>query len=418
MTAKQLTDGLTVSESWLHHLDLRRLMERQLRRSDVVGRSVDVVAIGKASRAMASACREVLGDGVVRQLVVVDGSSGDSTNEDVVVGDHPFPGPESLRAGEKLLAFLDSPTDAVCTVFLVSGGASSLCALPEAPIGLGELTQIFQAALETGANITTLNRLRAATSRIAGGAVLRHVRTPRSLSLIMVDNVISGPRWVASGLTFDYQPDRRELNALLKLVDQVDSPLAQMVYEASVARARTVARPATTSHENRVIARPSMVLAHTMAAAQQLNYRVVDMGGDVHGDVHDVVDKWERAIVRELANGDPLCVVGVGEITVRVQGAGLGGRCQEFAWAMAPVLATLGRDGAFIARATDGRDFVAGVSGAWADTTTTQRAADIGIEWEAVALDNDTFRGLSALNQLLIGPSTGWNLCDLYLALF
>jgi glycerate-2-kinase len=85
---------------------------------------------------------------------------------------------------------------------------------------------------------------------------------------------------------------------------------------------------------------------------------------------------------------------------------------------MAEVLAPLERPGVFVARASDGRDFVRGVAGAWVDASTTQRAHALGINWLTVASQNDTFSGLLALEQLLDGSSTGWNLCDLYLALF
>jgi glycerate-2-kinase len=84
---------------------------------------------------------------------------------------------------------------------------------------------------------------------------------------------------------------------------------------------------------------------------------------------------------------------------------------------MAKVLERTTRDGVFVARATDGRDFVQGVGGAWVDTSTIARAASLGIDWAAIAVENDTFRGLSALGQVIEGSGTGWNLCDLYVAI-
>jgi glycerate-2-kinase len=161
-----------------------------------------------------------------------------------------------------------------------------------------------------------------------------------------------------------------------------------------------------------------MVLDSAARSAEHRGYRVVQMGSDLHGDVHDVVDHLSETLSNELVTPGPLCVLGVGEVTVQVRGPGTGGRCQEFAWAMAEVLAALERPGVFVARASDGRDFVPGVAGAWVDASTTRKAQSLGIDWLAVSLQNDTFSGLSALDQLLIGTSTGWNLCDLYITLF
>ena len=68
----------------------------------------------------------------------------------------------------------------------------------------------------------------------------------------------------------------------------------------------------------------------------------------------------------------------------------------------------------FVARASDGRDFVRGVAGAWVDETTRREAQRRGIDWSSIAEQNDTFVGLRTLDQLIDGSSTGWNLCDIY----
>jgi glycerate-2-kinase len=340
--------------------------------------------------------------------------SGDGPATEIVVGEHPLPGEGSERAGERLLGFLGEPTEASCTLFLISGGASSLCVRPEPPMDRAALHTLFATALATGMDITALNRLRAATSSIAGGAVLRHVRTAKSLALIMVDNVVSGPAWVASALTYDYQPSPEEVAELIR-EGELATGLATTVLEASARRRTLLQRAVTTSHENVVVVEPVTLLEDAVRSADRRGYRVVRWGEDVQGDVHDVVDSLARTLRVELMTPGPLCIVGVGEVTVRVRGPGTGGRCQEFAWAMAEVLATLDRPGVFVARASDGRDFVPGVAGAWVDVATTRRARALGVEWSKISAENDTYTGLSALGQVLTGTSTGWNLCDLYL---
>jgi glycerate-2-kinase len=83
---------------------------------------------------------------------------------------------------------------------------------------------------------------------------------------------------------------------------------------------------------------------------------------------------------------------------------------------MAGVLEHLGRDAAFAARSSDGRDFLRGVAGAWVDATTKRRAQALGMDWLHLKRENDSYRGLLAVDQLLAGGHTGWNLCDLYVA--
>jgi glycerate-2-kinase len=411
-----LTDALAISDAWSSELNLRELLEQQLGASGALEGVLDVVALGKAAREMASALHDVVGERVQRQLIIVDEGPAFSLLSDVefVIGDHPLPGLGSLMAGERLVEFLEKPTTAECTIFLVSGGASSLCALPESPVTLEDLHELFQAVLAAGADITTLNQLRAACSRIAGGAILRRVRTPRSLTLVMVDNVVSGERWVASGLTFDYAPTRGEVATLLETVGRGTGRLAEKILEARERRGALMSAPVKTVHENRVIAAPSQVLSAVVKEAARRGYQVIDAGASLHGDVHDVVTLMAEQLSKTARRG-PFCVVGVGEVTLRVRGSGNGGRCQDFAWRMADVLDGEHRDVVALARATDGRDYVKGIAGGWVDATTGRRARERGINWSTVVEASDSFSALHDLGQLIAGGRTGWNLCDVYL---
>jgi glycerate-2-kinase len=143
-------------------------------------------------------------------------------------------------------------------------------------------------------------------------------------------------------------------------------------------------------------------------------YQVIDMGANICGDVNDVVAQWSSAI--DASSHGPIALVGVGEVTVKVRGAGEGGRCQQFAWLMADVLAKNVGAGAFVAQASDGRDHVQGVAGAWVDGMTSAIARDRGIDWAEVAQSHNTYPALKELGHLIEGGHTGWNLCDLYVA--
>jgi glycerate 2-kinase len=417
VTATLLNDALAISDAWSSELDLHQLIEVQLRKLEVLDVEVDVVAIGKAAREMAVVAREVLGANVLRQLIIVDEGPAFSLDADVefVIGNHPLPGLGSLLAGERVVEFLEASTDTQCTIFLISGGASSLCSLPTPPVELGDLHELFAAVLESGADITTLNKLRAACSSISGGAILRSVRTPRSISLIMVDNVISGERWVASGLTFDYAPTHDEVRELLDVIGKRESQLAARILDASGARGEIMRVPATTVHENRVIAEPARVLAAVSREGARRGFRVIELGASLHGDVQEIVELMEAQLTTESLIGGPICVVGVGEVTVRVEGSGTGGRCQEFAWRMAEAFGEYERDVIAVARSTDGRDFVQGIAGGWSDRETIRRARARGIDFSSVVRDSDSYSALHELGQLIAGGRTGWNLCDVYL---
>lgn len=413
--AALLDEALRISSAWREELDMKSLVAKRLSATSPVG-EVDLVAVGKASREMASAAADVLGDRVQRRLIVSEiAREGDS--DEVLVGEHPIPGVGSASAGGALLDFLEAPTSASTTLFLVSGGASSLCVVPAPPLTLDDVGDLWRATVGAGFDITELNTLRAATSVLSGGAVLRHVRTAHGVTLVLVDNAISGAPWVASGLTYDHLIADGTLAELLKRAGVATSALGGRARDAARARDVVMRHAPTTSHHNLVLAAPSTVLEITKAAAARRGYRVVDLGGAINLELSEAAAAWSRHLERASRAEVPTCVVGVGEVIVKVRGTGRGGRCQEFAWSMMPTLADLAHEAVVVASSTDGRDFVADVAGAFATRASLDQARRRGIDWAEIAQNNDTYRGHLALGQLLDGGHSGWNLCDLYLAL-
>lgn len=415
MNRTPLSDALDLSECWRAGLDLHSLMESELRHSGVLAGTVDVVAVGKCATEMANAARTIIGDRLRRGLVIGTHPMVPLSEAawETLVGEHPIPGPGSLASARRLLVFLSEST-AEATLFLVSGGASSLCALPEAPLTTDDLEDVWRAALETGADITALNQLRAATSSIAGGAVLRHVRTPRSRTLVMVDNVISGAAWVGSGLTYNYAPTIEFVETLCASMGVADSSLAERIADAARSRRHLMEIPVASEYENAVLVEPRMMLDLVAREATQRGYRVVNFGAALQGDVSEIAGAY-AATLHGASETAPVCVVGVGEVTIRLETQGRGGRCQELAWMMAEPLSQVNRPSAFVARASDGRDFLEGVAGAWVETETMGHINAAGLDWSSVLRAHDSFQGLTAIGQVLDGSPTGWNLCDLYL---
>lgn len=419
MTPTLVVDADVLSKGWLSDLDMTTVMAGHLIPILKTTSRVDLIAIGKASVGMARCAEQCLAERIERRLIITDAEGAQEAHGDpsVLWGEHPIAGAASLDAAKRLVTFLDADDHADVTVFLISGGASSLCAWPSPPLSLTDLEGLWNAALEQGVDITTLNMARAATSNIAGGAILRHVQSATSRSLIMVDNVVSGAAWVASGLTYDFNPSRAHFESVLEALGLTTTPLGTSLRAALERRSQLMLEPTITHHDNYVVASPSLLHDIVTAHAKRLGYRVVDMGSAVQGDVALIANQWAARLRALLSDHVPTCILGTGEVTVRVAGSGTGGRCQEFAWLMARELATLERKAVFGARASDGRDFLQGVAGAWVDNTTLQRITDSGMQWAEIAVDNDSHRGLERLNQLFEGGHTGWNLCDIYFIL-
>ncbi|MBD0359015.1 MAG: DUF4147 domain-containing protein, partial [Rubrobacter sp.] len=92
-------------------------------------RRVFVLAVGKASGAMARAAGEILGDALDGGMCVVKGGHEEpSSSFEAVAAGHPEPDEGSVQAAEKAEEFLEGLGDDDLLLVLVSGGASALLA--------------------------------------------------------------------------------------------------------------------------------------------------------------------------------------------------------------------------------------------------------------------------------------------------
>jgi hydroxypyruvate reductase len=114
----------------------------------------------------------------------------------------------------------------------------------------------------------------------------------------------------------------------------------------------------------------------------------------------------------------PLCVISSGETTVTVVGDGKGGRNQEFALAMAPMLETLGSAVVASSIGTDGIDGPTDAAGAVVDPTTIVRAQKAGLQSAQAYLDdNNAYAFFDRLGDLIRTGPTNTNVGDLQIIL-
>ena len=95
-------------------------------------RKIFVVAYGKAADSMAEYVSEKIN--VSKGIVVIPKytkSSLSSKKFKVFYSGHPLPDKESVRAGKTILEFVNNRSKGDFLLFLVSGGGSSLLALPD-----------------------------------------------------------------------------------------------------------------------------------------------------------------------------------------------------------------------------------------------------------------------------------------------
>ena len=368
---------------------------------------------------MADAAEQAFGSRVRGGLVVSLAPPATAGPLEVIVGEHPQPGPGSERGGRRALAIAEAvPLDAELIV-LVSGGASSLLAVPAAGLTLGDKRAATGTLLKEGADIYALNTVRKHLSLIKGGRLAAACRA-RSRTLVLSDVVGDDLSFVASGPTVGdpstFDDALRVLDAfggrdaypgaiVAHILAGVDGQLPESPKpgDASLSRAET-----------RLIGGRHDAMRGAAAEAARRGYAVHVFDAPVVGEARNAGPALARqAIEAARTLRRPACVIASGETTVRVKGTGTGGRNQEFALAAAEVIAGAGPQAIFASIGTDGIDGPTDAAGAIVDNSTVDRLNAAGKSVQAVLDDNDSYTCFDSLGDLVRTGPSGTNVGDL-----
>lgn len=363
---------------------------------------VTLVSAGKAAGAMAQGARDVLGDAILRVLVI-GARAGHARDADfpctVLAGDHPVPGERSLAAGRALVEFMERPAGGERLIVCLSGGASSLVEVLPEGVGLADLRRANEWLLGSGWPIGQVNTVRQRLSLIKGGGLGRWLRGRRVLVLALSDvpgndPALIGSGWLAPPLP---EPDPSTMPSWLSgLLARAGVDVQPDASELAGVETRIVGDNAT-----------------ALDAAQELLEQVA---GPVHrysGRLEGEVEPAAEAIAGTLQRGGPGYHLWGGECTVRLgDSPGTGGRCQHLALCVARRLS--GRPGwSLLAAGTDGRDGNTDAAGALVDGGTVERGEDAGMDAGAALAAFDSGSFLDAAGDLVDTGPTDTNVNDL-----
>jgi len=161
-----------------------------------------VVAYGKASDSMAEYVSKKIN--VSQGIVVVPKhtkSSIVSKKFKIFYSGHPLPDKESVRAGKAVRELVNNCSKRDFVLFLVSGGGSSLLALPD-NITLSEKKYATKLLLQCGATIDEFNCVRKHLSMIKGGKLVQNMNCD-GCALVMSDVVSNDLSVISSGCTYN-----------------------------------------------------------------------------------------------------------------------------------------------------------------------------------------------------------------------
>ncbi len=378
-------------------------------------RCIHILSLGKASHAMASPLPGLLAGSPFNGLIITKHiSTPPPPGFEQMTGGHPVPNEDSLKAGEKALAFLNSVEKDDLLLCLISGGGSALMTAPRIGITLDDMGSLTSSLLKSGARVDEINTLRRHLDQLKGGRVAEMVYPARVASLILSDVVGNPLEAIASGPTAPDPTSREDaLNVIRKydLENQIPKSILRALSESSE----------TPKPGDKIFRRIQNVLVGSNAQAAQAALEQTEAEGfharilqtDLQGEARDAA----RIICDQLQETTqtaprPFCFIAGGETTVTVRGHGRGGRNQELALASVTELAGM-ENVLLLSLATDGEDGPTDAAGAVVSGDTLEQGNSLGLSPQTFLQENDAYHYFQTLKDLLKPGPTGTNVNDL-----
>ena len=375
-------------------------VRRALKAFQPKGGKVLLVAAGKAGWQMARAAVEALGrvDGGV--VVTKYGHvKGQISGVDCYEAGHPVPDENGFAATEKALELVQGLTAEDTVLFLLSGGGSALFEKPLLPGG--ELQDITNQLLASGADIVEMNTIRKRLSGVKGGRFAQRCAPANVFSIVLsdilgdpLDMIASGPAVQALAVSEKYR---------LNLSEQAKALLAQETPKA------------LDNVTTRITGSVRELCAAAASACRARGYEPVVLTDRLCCEAREAGSFLGSIVRTHAGQGRKLAFIAGGETVVHLTGKGLGGRNQEIALAAAPALA--GLDAAVFSVGSDGTDGPTDAAGGYVDGDTAAALAAKGWNVFDTLKNNDAYHALQAAEGLIITGATGTNVNDVAVAL-
>ncbi len=305
------------------------------------------VAFGKAGDSMTRALNAIIPikSGIV---VIPKGSKSRIKGKKFQIFNsrHPKPDQTSVKAAKEVMKFLQNKKSDELVIFLVSGGGSSLLAMPN-DITLDDKIYVTNLLLKSGATIQEFNCIRKHLSKIKGGRLVENMKC-QGISLVMSDVEGDDLSSIASGTTYmDDTTFADALDIIEKYKLKRKMPLEVLQVLENGLNKKSLEIPKKSKIENYIIANNSDCLEAMQKTARKIGYNVTIL--QVFGEIKDAVTK----ILENISENQKACLIFGGETTVRVLGKGRGGRNQEMVLRILKntqklkkiVIASMGTDG-------------------------------------------------------------------------
>jgi glycerate 2-kinase len=375
------------------------------------GRTI-VVGAGKAAAAMAKAVEDHWAGPLSGMVITRYGHGVPTRDVEVVEAGHPVPDEAGQAAAAKMLESVRGLTRDDLVLALISGGGSSLFALPAHGLTLADKQAVTRGLLTSGAPISDINCVRKHLSAVKGGRLALAAQPAAIASLIISDVPGDDPAIVASGPTVPDPTTRAQALAILERHGIALPPSVAAWLRNPASETPKPGDPAFARVQNRIVARARDALVAVSRRIEAQGLPVIDLGDAIEGEAREVAREHAQLALHHAREGRACVLLSGGETTVTVKAKGRGGRNSEYLLALA--IALDGRPGIWaIACDTDGIDGTETNAGALISPDTLARARQCGADAQAALQGNDAYGFFQSLGDLVETGPTRTNVNDL-----
>ncbi len=335
-----------------------------------VDKNISVIAFGKASLSMFKGLKAVLGIKNIDNALIIshlDKLPRNSKKIKYFQSSHPFVSNRSLEAGKKIYKFVSKVNKNNKLIVLVSGGGSAMISYPIKEISFQQKKLFLSQLLVSGTPEREVNIIRKSLSRIKGGGLADAAKCKEIINLILSDErshrfdaISSGPTIYSKGI------DPNLIIKKYKLTSLVPINIKNYYNNFDVNKVRGDKKKFYNyligSRENFISDLSKELLSHNVKKVFQLKN---EFNNNAYLFASRLSKKYIN-IYNNLPRGNYV-VLSSGEIQVKVsnlKSAIKGGRNQHLVANMM-LQKPFNFPFMFFALASDGQDFINGVSGAY-----------------------------------------------------
>jgi glycerate 2-kinase len=361
----------------------KRLVIGHLSFSLTAIKNIYVIGAGKASGMMAAEVERILGNRITQGHIIVKyGHSCSLKYIKITEAGHPLPDSNGFEATEAILKISGIASSKDLVICLLSGGGSAL--LTDFPEGSSaeEMMLVNDLLVNSGACIEEINAVRKHLSSVKGGQLARTVFPATIVSLILsdvpgdkLDVIASGPT-APDPTTFKQAMEVLERYNLMTNVPEGIKKYLEEGMKGNRPETPKQSDPVFKKTFNLIIGTNRLALEAAKLKAMEYNLNAVIVEDQLQGDISKVAEYIVDTALRFRNDKNeikPVCLLFGGETTVKMTGAGLGGRNQHLALLTAELIQN--NPGITILSAgTDGNDGPTNAAGAVVDSDTFRNA--------------------------------------------